>query len=279
MRKIFNLIVLSLILVLSISQNLFPKVSWVKSFDSTIKKSESSSLPIMIYVYSSSCDWCDELEKTTFKDKEISKNIKKNYISYRINPEQVNEDDDNILKLYGVVAYPTIIFINKDKLLLIMHSGYIDKNDFLELSKEVLLENQKVNEILSNNSPTLEKLDLYIRSNKEKEAKYVYDFLIKNNEIPETDIPSYMLGFALLKAQNENFEEATLEFNSIINKYPDSEEVYVSYYYIAVIMTLNNKQSDAIKYLENILSEKKSIPENFRSEYQNLLEYIKSALN
>ena len=279
MRKIFNLIVLSLILVLSISQNLFPKVSWVKSFDSTIKKSESSSLPIMIYVYSSSCDWCDELEKTTFKDKEISKNIKKNYISYRINPEQVNEDDDNILKLYGVVAYPTIIFINKDKLLLIMHSGYIDKNDFLELSKEVLLENQKVNEILSNNSPTLEKLDLYIHSNKEKEAKYVYDFLIKNNEIPETDIPSYMLGFALLKAQNENFEEATLEFNSIINKYPDSEEVYVSYYYIAVIMTLNNKQSDAIKYLENILSEKKSIPENFRSEYQNLLEYIKSALN
>ena len=278
MKKILNLIVLSLILVFSISQNLFPKVSWVKSFDSTIKKSESTGLPIMIYVYSDSCDWCDKLEKIIFKDKEISKNIKKNFISYRLNPKEINEGND-ILKQYGVVAYPTIFFINKDKLLLRMHSGYIDKNDFLELSKEVLLENQKVNEALSDDEPTLEKLNIYIRSNKEKEAKYIYDFLIKNNKIPESEIPSYILGFALLKAQNENFEEATLEFNSIINEYPNSEEVYVSYYYIAVIMSLRNEQSEAIKYLENILSEKNSIPENFRSEYQDLLEYIKSNLN
>ena len=278
MRKIFNLTVISLVLVFSISENLFPKVSWVKSFDDTIKKSESSNLPIMIYVYSSSCDWCDKLEKITFKDKEVSKNIKKNFIAYKFNPEQINKDGD-IIKQYGVAAYPTIIFINKDEILLRMHSGYIEKADFLELSKEVLLENQKVNEILSNDEPTLEKLDIYIRSNKEKEAKYVYDFLIKNNKIPEREIPSFILGFALLKAQNENFEEATLEFNSIINEYPDSEEAYTSYYYIAVIMALSDEQSDAVKYLENILSKKDSIPENFRSEYQGLLDYIKSALN
>jgi len=278
MKKIFNITVLAFILVFSISLNLFPKISWVKNYDNAIKKSESKKLPIMIYVYSDSCSWCDELEKTTFKGKEVSKNIKKNFIAYKVNPEKMDGNED-IIKYYGVEEYPTIIFINRDEILLKIHSGYIYKSDFLELSKEVLLENEKVEKILSANEATLEKLDIYISSNKEKEARYVYNELVKNNKIPESDIPSYVVGFALLKAQNENLEEAMFEFNSIINKYPDSEEVYISYYYITIIMALIGDKDSGVKYLEDILSEKHSIPENFRMEYQDLLEYIKSSEN
>ena len=262
-----------LIIVLSIisCNKADAEIKWEKDLATAKKKAKEKNLPIMIDVYTDWCTWCKELDKNTYSHKEVI-DIAKKMVSVKLNPE-TSEEGADIAQRYGVQGFPTILFISADGFVLENVGGYVEGEQFVPYMKNAIEKLDKVNSVLANKEPTLEKLDLYLESGNETESKKIYDTLIVKKAIPENSMAKYLLGFGLIKAQKRDYDNANKYFDDIIKNYPNSEEVYVAHYYKAVIMALSGEKDEPKKYLEKLLDDPK-VPDNMKVQYESLLSYI-----
>lgn len=99
---------------------------------------------IFVDVYTDWCGWCKQMDKTTFKDKEIISYINDNFYAVKFNAEQketitldgkkykfiksgkrgYNQLAADLLK--GRLSYPSIVFLNDDLSLIQPIPGYLD---------------------------------------------------------------------------------------------------------------------------------------------------------
>ncbi|WP_416487538.1 thioredoxin fold domain-containing protein [Brachyspira hyodysenteriae] len=247
------------------------EIKWEKDLATAMKKAKEKNLPIMIDVYTDWCTWCKELDKNTYTHKEVIDTAKK-MVSIKLNPE-TSEEGAEIAQRYGVNGFPTILFISADGFILENVGGYVEGENFVPYMKNAIEKLDKVNSILANKEPTLEKLDLYMESGNEGESKKIYDALMQKKSIPNDKMPKYLLGFGLIKAQKRDYDNANKYFDDIIKNYPNSEELYIAHYYKAVMMALAGEKDEPKKYLEKLLDDPK-VPENMKVQYENLLSYI-----
>ncbi|MEI0603817.1 thioredoxin family protein [Brachyspira alvinipulli] len=262
-----------LIIVLSIisCNKADAEIKWEKDLASAKKKAKEKNLPIMIDVYTDWCTWCKELDKNTYSHKDVI-DIAKKMVSVKLNPE-TSEEGAEIAQRYGVQGFPTILFISADGFVLENVGGYVEGEKFVPYMKNAIEKLDKVNSVLANKEPTLEKLDLYMESGNEIESQKIYDALMQKKAISKEKMSKYLLGFGLIKAQKRDYDNANKYFDDIIKNYPNSEEVYVAHYYKAVIMALSGEKDEPKKYLEKLLDDPK-VPDNMKVQYESLLSYI-----
>lgn len=247
------------------------EIKWEKDLATAMKKAKEKNLPIMIDVYTDWCTWCKELDKNTYTHKEVI-DVAKKMISVKLNPE-TSEEGAEIAQRYGVNGFPTILFISADGFVLENVGGYVEGANFVPYMKNAIEKLDKVNSVLANKEPTLEKLDLYMESGNEVESQKIYDALMQKKAISKEKMPKYLLGFGLIKAQKKDYDNANKYFDDIIKNYPNSEELYVAHYYKAVMMALAGEKDEPKKYLEKLLDDPK-VPENMKVQYESLLSYI-----
>ncbi|ADG70905.1 thioredoxin fold domain-containing protein [Brachyspira murdochii] len=247
------------------------EIKWEKDLASAMKKAKEKNLPIMIDVYTDWCTWCKELDKNTYANKEVIDMAKK-MVSVKLNPE-TSEEGAEIAQRYGVQGFPTILFISADGFVLENIGGYVEGEKFVPYMKNAIEKLNKINIVLASKEPSLEKLDLYLESGNEEEAKKIYDVLMDRKAISNEAMPKYLLGFGLIKAQKRDYEKANEYFDNIIKNYPKSEEVYVAHYYKVVIMALAGEKDEPKKYLEKLIDDPK-VPANMKAQYESLLSYI-----
>lgn len=267
-------IVFSILLYMISCSKANAQIKWEKTLESAIKKAKSKNMPIMIDVYTDWCTWCKELDKNTYANKKVIDMAKK-MVSVKLNPETSKEGEEIAAK-YGVKGYPTVLFINADGIILENVGGYIEGEKFVPYMQNALNRHGKVQTVFATKEPTLEKLDIYIESSDEENAKKIYDELMAKNAISVEKMPTYILGFGLMRAQKEDYNKAIEYFNTIIKDYPNSEEFNIARYYYAVTMILDGKKDEAIKYIESLLKDEKT-PEDIKKEYEGLLEYAKNS--
>lgn len=247
------------------------EIKWEKDLASAMKKAKEKNLPIMIDVYTDWCTWCKELDKNTYANKEVIDMAKK-MVSVKLNPETSKEGAE-IAQRYGVQGFPTILFISADGFVLENIGGYVEGEKFVPYMKNAIEKLNKINIVLASKEPSLEKLDLYLESGNEEEAKKIYDVLMYRKAISNEAMAKYLLGFGLIKAQKRDYEKANEYFDNIIKNYPKSEEVYVAHYYKVVIMALAGEKDEPKKYLEKLIDDPK-VPANMKAQYESLLSYI-----
>ncbi|MDO6992607.1 thioredoxin family protein [Brachyspira innocens] len=247
------------------------EIKWEKDLASAMKKAKEKNLPIMIDVYTDWCTWCKELDKNTYANKEVIDMAKK-MVSVKLNPETSKEGAE-IAQRYGVQGFPTILFISADGFVLENIGGYVEGEKFVPYMKNAIEKLNKINIVLASKEPSLEKLDLYLESGNEEEAKKIYDVLMDRKAISNEAMAKYLLGFGLIKAQKRDYEKANEYFDNIIKNYPKSEEVYVAHYYKVVIMALAGEKDEPKKYLEKLIDDPK-VPANMKAQYESLLSYI-----
>ena len=247
------------------------EIKWEKDLASAMKKAKEKNLPIMIDVYTDWCTWCKELDKNTYANKEVIDMAKK-MVSVKLNPETSKEGAE-IAQRYGVQGFPTILFISADGFVLENIGGYVEGEKFVPYMKNAIEKLNKINIVLASKEPSLEKLDLYLESGNEEEAKKIYDILMDRKAISNEAMAKYLLGFGLIKAQKRDYEKANEYFDNIIKNYPKSEEVYVAHYYKVVIMALAGEKDEPKKYLEKLIDDPK-VPANMKAQYESLLSYI-----
>lgn len=247
------------------------EIKWEKDLATAMKKAKEKNLPIMIDVYTDWCTWCKELDKNTYLHKDVI-DVARKMVSVKLNPE-TSEEGAEIAQRYGVNGFPTILFISADGFILENVGGYVEGEKFVPYMKNAIEKLDRVNSVLANKEPTLEKLDLYMESGNEVESQKIYDALMQKKAISKEKMPKYLLGFGLIKAQKKDYDNANKYFDDIIKNYPNSEEVYIAHYYKAVIMALAGEKDEPKKYLEKLIDDPK-VPEEMKVQYENLLSYI-----
>lgn len=81
--------------------------------ESALKQAKASNKLLFIDVHTTWCGPCKEMARTTFQSEEVGKVFNKKFINLKIDAEN-DEDGKDIVKTYGVVAYPTLLFLDAD---------------------------------------------------------------------------------------------------------------------------------------------------------------------
>lgn len=117
------------------------EVKWL-SFDAGFKKVLEEKKPAVIDFYADWCTWCKVMDKKTFADTSVAKELKKNFVCIRINPDKkddkINYNGKTFSNLQfgqalGVQGLPTLVFMDKSGQLITAMPGYIEASTFLNL--------------------------------------------------------------------------------------------------------------------------------------------------
>lgn len=130
----------------------------------SLQKNEAR--PVMVFIHSSWCKYCEAMEQVTFKDPSVSKLLIQNF--YGISLDAEDQGDIRLLgKTFGFkptgngtgkhelaqelgtvngnLTFPTLCFLNADYEIIYQHQGYLNPEQLLQLLK--LLSNTPVDNL------------------------------------------------------------------------------------------------------------------------------------
>ena len=117
-------------------------VSWY-NFNEGSKLAIEKKKPVVMFFYADWCGWCRKMESEVFADPEVSRKLRADYVSVRINTEKPvsptvqyknqTYSHQEFLMMLGVQGLPTVVFMNREGSLITKVPGYIKKQVFLPL--------------------------------------------------------------------------------------------------------------------------------------------------
>lgn len=91
--------------------------------------------PVFVDAYAVWCAPCQQLKKTTFKDKKVSSYFNTHFINVSIDVEK--GDGEKFAEQYGVNSYPTLLFIDEDGKLINKLEGFAESKSLLKAAVAV----------------------------------------------------------------------------------------------------------------------------------------------
>ena len=248
------------------------KINWESDFEKALEISKQENKPIMMDVYTDWCGACKEMDKTTFANKDVIDNSS-NFIALKFNPEKVSNGND-FLNKYSIIGFPTMLFMNGDGFVIRRIVGYVESDELINEMNGIKEKEENIKKVFADETPSIEKLDIYLDSGYTKEASEMYDVLASENKIPEENKAKYMSKIALMLLDIDNNDKAMEYFNEMIDKYSNYNEVYIAYYYKGLDMIINNGQTnEGIRYMENLAN---TVPDDMKEGYTCFLDYFSS---
>jgi thioredoxin-related protein len=118
------------------------KLKWY-SYNDGVKKAVKENKNILLDFYADWCRYCKIMEKETFSDPEVLKELNKNYVAIRIHTDKKTGEKINFKKHsftteqfasgLGVQGLPTVVFMNSNQDIISKVPGYIKKDRFLPM--------------------------------------------------------------------------------------------------------------------------------------------------
>ncbi len=112
-----------------------------KTYTEVLEIAKIAGKPILIDFYTTWCAPCKWLEKDVFELPQVYEYYNENIISFKVNAE----DFDNVAlaEQYGVKAYPTLVFLTQNGVVVRKHEGTTTGTNFIQWGKEVVQANKK----------------------------------------------------------------------------------------------------------------------------------------
>jgi thioredoxin-related protein len=111
-----------------------PAIKWL-TFAEASKLSHKHPKKIFIDVYTTWCGWCVQMDKTTFKDPNVSKYVNDKYYAVKLNAESNNmitykgkemSEMELAKNIFRATGYPTTVYLDQDQNLLQPIAGYLE---------------------------------------------------------------------------------------------------------------------------------------------------------
>lgn len=268
---------------------LLPLLGWAQqginfehvSLEIALSQAQKENKLVFIDFYTDWCAPCKMMANGIFKETVVGDEYNKNYINIKVNAEK---EGVQAAKKYGVNAYPTLMFVNKDGDVMYKKVGTTDLDGVLRMSKEALISLKSGSSLADlekeypNNRTNEAFLKLYIDKsiqlgNKPYEA--IEDYLkVQKSMKPNT---SDMLDFYLDKASSmliggkaqQILEENFDEFMAICTRNEERTVKQMKERFLVNTRTAALQEKNP-EYMKLFISEWKKIEEE-NDENQDLL--------
>ncbi|WKZ16646.1 MAG: protein-disulfide reductase DsbD [Candidatus Jettenia caeni] len=113
------------------------KIDWIFDEEKGLQQAKASNKMAMIDFWASWCAACIELDKLTYTNPEVIRELK-TLVNIKI--DSTNTNDPRVKQLwnkYGIVGLPTVVFVNKDGTVLKDKTitGFVNAQEFLQILK------------------------------------------------------------------------------------------------------------------------------------------------
>lgn len=100
------------------------------SWEEALQNAEKNGKQVFLYVRATSCRYCRQMEKEVLVNPDVIDYYNRNFMSYKIDVED-GGPGEALAKRYGIVAYPTYLFLSKSGQKLHQSSGTKPAADFI----------------------------------------------------------------------------------------------------------------------------------------------------
>jgi Thioredoxin-related protein len=116
------------------------ELTW-NSFETGMKKAQTSKKKILIDVYTDWCSWCTKMDKEVYTDPKVREYLSKNFVIVKLNAEG-NEtvhfkgqafSPAELAAEFGVTGYPATLFLKDDSDPITLLPGYMEAPMFLHV--------------------------------------------------------------------------------------------------------------------------------------------------
>jgi thioredoxin 1 len=104
------------------------------TLDEAMKEAKKTGKIIFIDAYTEWCGPCKKMAATSFMDSKVASTFNSKFINLKIEMEK-NADGPDVARMYGVKAYPTLIFIDGDGKLKKSVIGFQTADQLLAIGK------------------------------------------------------------------------------------------------------------------------------------------------
>ena len=184
-----------------------------------VKKAKAEKKLIFLDAYASWCGPCKWMSKNTFPDEKVGEFFNANFICAKIDMEKGEGPD--LKAKFGVPAYPTLLYISGDEIVMHRTVGGSDPAGLLEQGKIALDPNQRFE---------------------------TFDTKFKDGTLERKDIPKYI----------KLLETAYMPLDDILGKYFSSmtkEQILEKENWELIKKNVKNIDSDAFKIFEKYSSD------------------------
>lgn len=129
-KKIFLILTISFVLLLAIVLNpifAVDKINWYTSYQDATRDATITRTPLMIYLYDTWSGDCEKIEKETFTDDTVI-SAAQNFICLKLDEKRYGDITDK----YGILWYPSVLFLNPNGYFLNLISGFVDSDTLIQ---------------------------------------------------------------------------------------------------------------------------------------------------
>ncbi len=122
-----------LISILSLSTLLFgADLKVYYDLDIATSKAKAEKKEVVFYVYSTNCPWCKKMDKNTFKNSNVIKELNSDYIFVKLNKD-IDDIPEELIPRFVPTTY--ILDANQDEIFAMY--GYKDSSEFLRVLEDL----------------------------------------------------------------------------------------------------------------------------------------------
>lgn len=106
---------------------LYNSVNWQPFSPATFEHAKKENKVILLYVFNKDCGYCEEMDRKTFTNVEVATLLNDKYIPIRVD----GDENPQILEVFEIQAYPTLVFLDSKGEFILSVEGYILPDNLL----------------------------------------------------------------------------------------------------------------------------------------------------
>ena len=103
------------------------EIQWIRSATEAAQVAQQTGKPILVYVRSASCGYCDLLQRKVWEDSQAASTISRDFVALKLTREE-NAEQLEALKIKG---FPATFVFSADRQFVHRIDGYLERNKFM----------------------------------------------------------------------------------------------------------------------------------------------------
>lgn len=116
----------SLVLLLHVPSALAQEIQWLRSAEQAASLAAQSGKPILVYVRSANCHYCDLMQSNVWQDPATAEIVMRDFVPLKLS----REENPEAVKVLQIKGYPSTVIFSADRRYVDRLDGYVEAPQF-----------------------------------------------------------------------------------------------------------------------------------------------------